>query len=77
MIFLFPILVFFALNEPHDCYECLGKDPDRIYSSFQMTFEERALWQVRAKFNSKQEKEVTSNQQLWTNIMKESEVRGR
>ena len=31
---LIPSLTFFALDQPHDCYICLGKDPERIYSSF-------------------------------------------
>ena len=30
---LVPLLAFFALDQPHDCFVCLGKDPDRIYSS--------------------------------------------
>lgn len=29
-----PILVFLLLDEPHDCFECFGKDPERIYSIF-------------------------------------------
>ena len=31
-----PILAFLLLDQPHDCYTCLGKDPDRIYSIFQL-----------------------------------------
>ena len=27
-----PIIAFLLLNWPHDCYRCLGKDPDRIFS---------------------------------------------
>ena len=23
---------FFLLNQPHDCFRCLGKDPDRVFS---------------------------------------------
>jgi len=34
IIYVLPIVVYFGLDEPHDCYECLGKDPDRIYSSY-------------------------------------------
>ena len=49
---------YFWLNEPHDCYVCLGKDPDRIYSSFQLTLEERARRQLRAKISGKQYNEV-------------------
>ena len=32
VIYSLPILAYLILNEPHDCYVCLGKDPDRIYS---------------------------------------------
>ena len=42
ILILLPILTFFLLYKPHDCYKCLGKDPDRIYSSFQLNLEERA-----------------------------------
>jgi len=31
---LLPFLTFFWLDEPHDCFVCLGKDPDRVYSVF-------------------------------------------
>ena len=33
-LILLPIIVFFAFNDPHDCFVCLGKDPDRKYSRF-------------------------------------------
>ena len=26
------IWAFFLLDKPHDCFRCLGKDPDRIFS---------------------------------------------
>ena len=29
------IWAFFLLNTPHDCFRCLGKDPDRIFSIYQ------------------------------------------
>ena len=29
-----PVIVFFCFDEPHDCFRCMGKDPDRIYSCF-------------------------------------------
>ena len=32
VIYLLPIWAFFLLNVPHDCFKCLGKDPDRIFS---------------------------------------------
>ena len=34
IIYMLPMLAFFIFNDPHDCYTCLGKDPDRIYSRF-------------------------------------------
>ena len=46
---LFPSLTFFAFNQPHDCFVCLGKDPERIYSRFQLNREERMLRILRAK----------------------------
>jgi len=51
LVTFLPIVVFLGLNKPHDCYACLGKDPDRIYSSYQLNHEERARRQFRAKFN--------------------------
>ena len=29
---ILPIIGFLLLNWPHDCYRCLGKDPDRTFS---------------------------------------------
>ena len=29
---LTPFIAFYALENPHDCFVCLGKDPDRLYS---------------------------------------------
>ena len=57
-LILIPVLSFFALDRPHDCYTCLGKDPDRIYSSFQLTFEERARRQAIAKYGPKEVKQM-------------------
>ena len=34
---LLPFFGFFWFNEPHDCFQCVGKDPDRRYSIFQLT----------------------------------------
>ena len=48
---LFPVFIFFLLNNPHDCYTCLGKDPDRIYSIYQLTQEECVKKQIIARFN--------------------------
>ena len=46
---LIPSLTFFAVNQPHDCFVCLGKDPERIYSRFQLNREERVHRVLRAK----------------------------
>ena len=32
MSVLLPVFTFLLLSDPHDCYVCLGKDPDRKYS---------------------------------------------
>ena len=55
---LIPIWTFFWLHDPHDCYTCLGKDPDRIYSRFQLNVEERARRQLIAKFNHRYSQRV-------------------
>ena len=51
MILMLPVVTYFMLNEPHDCYMCYGKDPDRVYSSFQLSLEDRAKRHFRARFN--------------------------
>ena len=61
MFLLLPVVAYFLLNEPHDCYMCYGKDPDRVYSIFQLTLEERAKRYFRTKFNQEIEKEQTSD----------------
>ena len=40
--YVLPVLMFFIFDVPHDWFVILGKDPDRIYSRFQLTLEERA-----------------------------------
>ena len=50
-LLLLPINVFFAFNDPHDCFVCLGKDPDRKYSRFQLTREECARRKMVAKYS--------------------------
>ena len=32
MLQVIPLLAFYTFDRPHDCFVCLGKDPDRIYS---------------------------------------------
>jgi len=34
LVLIFPIIVFSLFYVPHDCFHCLGKDPDRRYSIF-------------------------------------------
>ena len=29
---ILPFIAFLVLNRPHDCYRCVGKDPERKYS---------------------------------------------
>ena len=41
MSILIPVIVFVVLDKPHDCFVCLGKDPERVYSIFQLKREER------------------------------------
>ena len=31
-MYILPFWAFFLLNTPHDCFRCLGKDPDRPFS---------------------------------------------
>lgn len=31
---LLPVVVFLMFDDPHDCFTCLGKDPERKYSRF-------------------------------------------
>ena len=34
ILIMLPVIFFLLLDDPHDCFTCLGKDPDRVYSSF-------------------------------------------
>ena len=51
MLGLLPFVIFFLLDRPHDCFVCLGKDPDRIYSVFQLKKEERNARNMFAKYS--------------------------
>lgn len=51
LIILIPVLTFFAFDKPHDCFSCLAKDPDRNYSIFQLTLEERVRRNMGAKLS--------------------------
>ena len=50
---LIPSLTFFALDHPHDCFVCLGKDPKRVYSIHQMTTIDRTKRKMYARFSYK------------------------
>ena len=50
VIGLFPIWAFLTLDTPHDCYRCIGKDPDRIYSIYQLTKCEIIERNMKTKF---------------------------
>ena len=45
-----PFIFFFILNRPHDCFMCLGKDPDRRFSVFQLTKEELQQREHQVKY---------------------------
>ena len=38
---LLPVWIYIAFDRPHDCYRCLGKTPDKVYSIFQLSIGER------------------------------------
>ena len=52
-VIMTPVLFLFLLDQPHDCFKCFGKDPDRIFSSYQLTLEEKARRKMVAKFSKK------------------------
>ena len=54
LVVLLPVVTFLLFDNPHDCFTCLGKDPDRIYSSFQLSFQERFRRKMKAKYSSAQ-----------------------
>ena len=66
LIHLLPIVAFLALNEPHDCYTCLGKDPDRIFSQFQLTIDERKNRKYLAKFSRQKQSFDTRESRLFS-----------
>ena len=34
ILILLPTITFLAFDDPHDCFKCFGKDPDRNYSRY-------------------------------------------
>lgn len=49
---LIPSLTFFAFDKPHDCFVCLGKDPERIFSRFQLTKSQVERRKFKAKLST-------------------------
>ena len=47
---LLPFTLYFILQRPHDCFVCLGKDPERRFSTFQLTRRETQIREARMKF---------------------------
>ena len=45
-----PFIFFFSLKQPHDCFRCLGKDPIRRFSMFQLTREETRNREFSVKY---------------------------
>ena len=48
---LLPVVIFLMFDNPHDCFTCLGKDPERKYSRFQLTIEERNNRRMIARYS--------------------------
>ena len=61
---MLPVIMFLAFDDPHDCFKCFGKDPDRNYSKFQLTKEECAMRRMAAKYSMDKEQERYVNQRL-------------
>ena len=46
-----PVIIFLMFDNPHDCFTCLGKDPERKYSSFQLSIKERRNRRMIARYS--------------------------
>ena len=55
LIELLPVASYLLINYPHDCYKCLGKDPDRNFSQYQFTERELAMRSMRYKYGTEAE----------------------
>ena len=49
-MFLMPIQAYLLLNNPHDCFKCVGKDPDRVFSISQYGKREQLSLRMRQKY---------------------------
>ena len=50
LVTIIPFWAFLLFRNPHDCFKCLGKDPERNYSKFQYKRAEIKRLRYRAKF---------------------------
>ena len=50
MFEVLPFIFYFILKQPHDCFICLGKDPLRRFSMFQLTREELRNREFQVKY---------------------------
>jgi len=53
-----PFAMFLLLKDPHDCFKCLGKDPDRVFSKFQLTKAEQQFRLLELRLGTKRAMEV-------------------
>ena len=60
MLEILPFIAFYCFSEPHDCFECLGKDPARIYSTLQLNKCERAERKMYAKYGMRSSQAIAS-----------------
>ena len=69
LVILIPVLTFLAFDKPHDCFTCLAKDPDRNYSIFQLSLEERVRRKMMAKFSKAKEQARVADQNFIPNLL--------
>ena len=77
MNYLLPIIAFLLCNKPHDCYTCLGKDPDRNYSIYQLSQEERTKRKFRSKFSRTQEQELVEQKKDFYSVLQQQRYNAR
>ena len=54
IVSILPYWAFLLFHDPHDCFKCLGKDPERNYSMFQFNRAELLKLRYCAKFGSRE-----------------------
>ena len=60
LFLLIPVLTFLLFDNPHDCFVCLGKDPERIYSIYQLKKQERKERKMYARYSTRPDKDETT-----------------